>query len=123
MNPERMQIKLAECAGWMKHPTVPNCWRTPETCESNRKLLGVVTGPWNIGHPGPPNYPSDLNAVHELEDALPSELRHGENSYASWLWKITAHSVEGGSTWYVIHATALQRCEALLRTLNLWEEE
>lgn len=70
-----------------------------------------------------PDYLNDLNACHEMEMELPTEKRHGDKSYAHYLWQLSGHPFEGGSTWYVLHATARQRCEAFLKTLNLWHDQ
>lgn len=72
-----------------------------------------------------PNYPKDLNAMHEAEKILgdkwdvyqcmlsnlQSGLRHDARSHWS--------DVGSG---FVSHATAAQRAEAFLKTLNLWKQ-
>lgn len=71
---------------------------------------------------GVPDYPNDLNAMHEAEKVLLSEkwteywhhVFDGNRRYQG--------SVSAPSVLYMLHAIAAQRAEALLRTLNLWEE-
>ena len=59
-----------------------------------------------------PDYCNDLNAMHEAEQQL--------RDFDEWMIydKALAETAEG-FTW---HATARQRAESFLRTLNLWEE-
>jgi hypothetical protein len=63
-----------------------------------------------------PNYLTDLNAMHEAEKLFtnPHSDKHIRQSYRNWL-----HKLNRGQVW---SATAPQRAEAFLRTLNLWEE-
>ena len=61
------------------------------------------------------NYCNDLNAMHEAEKAL---NRYQQSvTYSDNLMKIV-----GYHTFDSAHATARQRAEAFLRTLNLWTE-
>lgn len=67
-----------------------------------------------------PDYPNDLNAVHEAENTLDGsnvnpQLRY---TYADYLYRIVVPENR-----QPFRATAAQRCEALLRTWGLWEEE
>lgn len=70
-----------------------------------------------------PNYPSDLNACHEMEKVLRNDQFH-YTAYWRSLFKVVAGKKWTGDIGYfyfdLIHATAAQRCEAFLRTLNLW---
>lgn len=70
----------------------------------------------------PPDYLNDLNAMHEAEKNLKSKQKV---DYWNWLDKFVGNPptdniylVWGDATF----ATAAQRAEAFLRTLNLWEE-
>ena len=58
-----------------------------------------------------PDYLNDLNAMHEAEKAL---VEH------PGLYWFALAKVVGGSLKDVACATASQRAEAFLRTLNLW---
>lgn len=110
MTPERINEVLATWRGWKlhgwEHRQMPY-WESPEN------VLGL----------GPPDFYRDLNAVHELEARLfPTkvwELSDPDRwkEYRETLAHI-AYREPGGA----IRATAAQRCEALLKTLNLWEE-
>lgn len=60
-----------------------------------------------------PDYLHDLNVCHEMEKSLP------ENK----LWAMTVElTTVVPSDKPIAHATAAQRCEAFLRTLNLWDD-
>ena len=71
-----------------------------------------------------PDYINDLNAMHEAEKLLIRiyEPPSAHKDYDTKLWaKMRDDGLElNGYTW---HATAKQRAEAFLKTLNLWEEE
>jgi hypothetical protein len=63
------------------------------------------------------DYCHDLNAMHEAEKAIPEkEIKY----YAAHVWQAMEKSPEVAIG--IIHATARQRAEAFLRTLNKWEE-
>ena len=61
-----------------------------------------------------PDYFSDLNAMHEAEKVLDIVAERGD--YWDYLSFITGGEDE------MIYATASQRAEAFLRTLDKWEE-
>jgi hypothetical protein len=66
-----------------------------------------------------PDYLNDLNAMNEAEKVLnkPERMqKHAFNNYAYLLIGMCKHQCNA------IHATAAQRAEAFLRTLNLWKE-
>lgn len=75
-----------------------------------------------------PDYPNDLNAVHEAESRLVGLER---DKFISELCKVlgvidAANPVNVTElAWMIsgwLFATAAQRCEALLRTIGKWEE-
>lgn len=70
-----------------------------------------------------PNYYADLNAVREAEEVL---FNSGDTdmlniSYWNTLWTVCNDQHKKLTT--IAHATAPQRCEALLRVWGLWKEE
>jgi len=118
MTPEQMQIAIAEACGW--------------------KWYGSINGTllmWPPVHGDccePLNYPGDLNACAEMEATLEPRLW---SDYAMALRRVVQRDcdkpecyVPGADRFQLIadywfyHATALQRCEAFLRTLNLYQE-
>lgn len=107
MNETKQRIAIAEACGWK--------------CESPEDL---------------PDYLNDLNAMHDAEETLSDEANSaGGGSYYSQRMRfserlnhvVNPSSYMGGSGFANlfphVHATAKQRAEAFLRTLNLWEEE
>lgn len=62
-------------------------------------------------------YEESLDAMHKAEEML---SEHDWMTYRRWLIEITPE--EWSLTKSQIHATAAQRAEAFLRTLNLWKE-
>lgn len=69
-----------------------------------------------------PDYCNDLNAMHEVEKLLKDNKPVGVHSPASTYRVILYRIVErdGRSLVGWGHATALQRAEAYLRTVNRW---
>jgi hypothetical protein len=114
MNPEQQQIAIAEAHGRVQRPD----------------------GSWfpigkDYGSAGIPNYPFDLNAMHEVEKFILSTDLYIQ--YVNYLFR----SVGLNRTYYmgatpevfpadrqfaVFHATAAQRAEAFLRTIGKWKE-
>ena len=107
MTPERMRVKLAEWAGWKRCVCGDsNCgaWFPPGSHDPELE---------------PPDYCLDLNAVRKLERRLDdAQIEHYFNA-------MFAMPPESGcfADSYVMHASASGRCEALCRTLGLWEVE
>lgn len=104
MSPEKQNAALAQIAGWGK-----------EDAERGYSL-GQFSE--NV-----PNYVQDLNAIREIEDMLRIGMDRCNKTlrkYRNELAKIV------GCSWYqsaeMICASAEQRAEALLKTLNLWEK-
>jgi hypothetical protein len=118
MTPESQRIAIAEVCGWEFAPGYPQQL-------AQNKTAGV---PWqyiNGQHcadgttlRGVPNYLTDLNAMHEAEKVLTEEqLEEFTMHLDACLWSGYPASRK---TW---HATAAQRAEAFLRTLNLWKDD
>lgn len=63
---------------------------------------------------------SDLNAMHEAEKTLTHEQRI---TYWNLLWQslMVGEVLEHG--FRILSATAAQRAEAFLKTLNLWQDD
>ena len=109
MTPEAQRIAIAEACGYVFEELRV---RTPyRTLFSRRRNNGDGTyTDTTCKHL--PDYISDLNAMNAAENVLnPSQ----EQIYFEKL-----HEVSGGLAFY--RATAAQRAEAFLKTLNLWEE-
>jgi hypothetical protein len=96
MKPELQRIRIAKACGFD---------------ESHWLELG---GGIVLGTSGSlPDYPNDLNAMHEAEVVIIKSGYTAIRTYEDLLQKQIAN---------IIFATAAQRAEAFLRTLNLWEE-
>ena len=105
MNPEKQRIAIAGACGWklvMDNPLYEPYWEDPKG-----NMIGVSCGMRF------PNYLNDLNAMHEAEGTLNKESGYHETGgYGLYLVALD-HDVS---------ATAAQRAEAFLKTLNLWTE-
>jgi hypothetical protein len=119
MTPEEQRIAIAEACGWIEIP-----WEAliNPRIAIEKKQFCRDTGPYRCLWLT--DYLNDLNAMHEAEKIkfFGSELVKAE--WEHWLREVLA---EGRPAFEVAgfelaHATAAQRAEALLRTLNLWKE-
>lgn len=103
MNPEQQQIAIAKAHGRVQRPD----------------------GSWfpigkDYGSAGIPNYPFDLNAMHEVESILNADQMV---SYDYQLDRVVGNGRQGLNIEYFLwSATAAQRAEAFLRTIGKWEE-
>jgi hypothetical protein len=123
MKPEQQRIAIAEECGWTP---------TPEGLFT-KDPAGLKPPYKNAEHL--PDYLNDLNAMHEAEKvlnnaqgadyvkALDMILRRDQN--ANGTWEIHCACDEKTVCYRIfpfVHATAAQRAEAFLRTINKWEE-
>jgi hypothetical protein len=112
MNTEKQRIAIAEACGWkmsierIEH----NCgYQWTET----RKFWTSPSGKRGAL----PDYPTDFNAMHDAEKVLsPANW----SKYLSWLGYCGENNT--GEVYGCVTATAAQRAEAFLRTLNIWKE-
>ncbi len=117
MSPEQQRIKIAEACGWKRRDYV-NCHGV--TVQDWVKENEVIYGTENL-----PDYLNDLNAMHEAEKVLNREQIH---KYLDELEHLVARDQKFLPTvawlnWLSLHATAVQRAEAFLKTLGIWKEE
>jgi hypothetical protein len=102
MKPRKQQIAIAKACGYT------DCSETGTYGTFNNKWIEI------------PDYLNDLNAMHEAEKVLPHKsltqdyFNVGYGRYQSILCEMSLTP---------FFATAAQRAEAFLRTLNLWKEE
>lgn len=121
MNETDQRIAIAEACGWRLvklHNKFPN------------SVIGTMD---NLGRHGRgalvPDYLNDLNACHEMEKVLTEEQRWKFGSHLSNLIFKGEMSTNDDfapnelGCFELSHATAAQRAEAFLRTLNLWKED
>lgn len=100
MSDDEINAAIAESLGWSLVGTSIRAGRPP--------------GADYVGSEFIPNYCADLNAMHEAEKSL-SET----NMFvmAHWIEQIVSKNGQ-----FYFRATAKQRAEAFLRTLNKWKE-
>jgi hypothetical protein len=132
MSPEAQRIAIAEALGWRVcngYLIHPEGGTTSEQVASLRGIGAVTVERWLSAamrtpyQEGIPDYVNDLNEIRNVEKLLTTEAKCG--AYAGKL----AGICEGGPDhpWrsvrnHIWHASAAQRAEALLMTLNLWKE-
>lgn len=112
MNPIDQQIAIAESQGWRKIGSndavvyVKDADLVSYQARTQEQL---------------PNYLNDLNAMHEVEKTLSLDQR---DIYYDKLWDVCdrASRMASVSDWLVPTATAAQRAEAYLRTINKWKD-
>jgi len=124
MKPEEQRIAIAEVCGYVWNiglPTKSGWWTDPHGFQvswGNNKsdALNQIEGT---------NYLNDLNACHEMEKTLTHDRIDGAefgrylDNLVEIAYRKPAHP-SGYST--AVNATATQRCESFLKTLNLWIE-
>lgn len=107
MTSEAQRIALAKWMGWTCTNTKYLTGLCPTDNVAKYTAIQIING--EVPLELIPNYPSDLNACHEVEVKLTNEQH---KVFSDWLPILRKAS-----------ATAAQRCEALCRALGLWEEE
>lgn len=105
MNNQEINIAIAEWRGWKPCPKI-GCnehWTSP---------TGVTMKQ--------PNFCEDLNAMHEAEGKL------NETQVQAYLNRLAdctpVKSQNRYGYWPMVHATAPQRAEALMRTIGKWRD-
>lgn len=129
MTKERIRIVMAEACGWndinlYEDNHGPSFWSGYPPAivgaDKNNEWQSIKAE----HHKPLPNYPDDLNAVHEAEKTLDI---NSLSRYADELEKVCVpvHICPLTHWQSVIMATALQRCEAFIKTVcpEKWEED
>lgn len=124
MKPEQQRIAIAKACGWTDVAFdysgtgyylfgYPKEFVRPDEAHIDFAGLRMTLG--QVAKKFVPDYPNDLNAMHEAENVLIT----GDNSeeYDRYLREAMQDAPD-----YIWHATSSQRAEAFLRTLNLWTE-
>jgi len=134
MTPEAQNIAIAESLGWTKPTGWGDAWPSRTDCRftDNRcATFGVPPGKaYEHYERGPiqdnlrpiPNYHGSLDACAEFEESIPKNDFEVFNAYVEHLWNILERDDPEETHLRLISAKAPQRCEAYLRTLNLWKE-
>ena len=111
MSPEAQRIAIAEACGWkliIDNPDYEPYWESHDG-----RMIGV-----NSANPLP-NYLNDLNAIHEAVKRLPQNLKP---RYFAYLCTVASGAISLHGYSEATEATAAQRCEAFLKTIEKWEE-
>jgi len=101
MTDKELRVKVAELCGWESFPLsddYPNWWKKGKDERIN----------WNYL----PDYPNDLNAMHEAENTIHNE------SFDNPEWLEYLHNLDVVINQRRAHATARQRAEAFVLTME-----
>lgn len=121
MNPDKQRIAIAEACGWTQvDQNDPRgfaahvMWCPPSNDPEDPRRKYAFS----------PNYPADLNAMHEAERTLKDLPEYCTELAAVVYAPLTnAHKAnELWQGWWFVHASAAQRAEAFLRTIGRWEK-
>ena len=104
MSPEEQRIAIAEACGWtgFNPDNIPDCLQF---------TARRADGKWGLI----PDGPNDLNDCHEFEEKLIALGPPALDTYEIFLLAICTRA---GNR--IFRATAAQRCEAFLKTINKW---
>lgn len=132
MKPEAQRIAVAEVVGWKLSLDCDRFGNRYYERDGQFRKAGLYCTL--------PNFLKDLNAMRDAEQFLESKFNPAASSPQHWelyRWNLI-EITSGHKQWYngtyigsgglrdaltAIHATAAQRAEAFLRTLNLWRDE
>lgn len=124
MSPDKQRIAIAYACGW-KAPDDPEAMKLKVGWSMPEKWCMDPSGVLRFLHEIP-DYLHDLNAIHEAErQCFPTSLQQYCRTLASIVYKYTAAADSNflWQGWWFVHASAKERAEALLKTLNLWTDE
>jgi len=118
VSPEKQRIAIAQTCGYVPHTPGAHGvlrWTHPDF---GSKILYVDDLP---------DYLNDLNTMHEMRRVLDNGALWG--GYLNRLWGVVCPQFQQMSEaraaigLLLIHATAAERAEAFLKTLNKWEDD
>jgi hypothetical protein len=104
MTDEQINIAIAKACGWTDCSNVDG------------SLCGLPAGVTSLNgrYSFIPDYCNDLNAMHEAEKIFDTAL------YCRYINELCDITIKGNNSMYM--ATAVQRAEAFLKTINKWED-
>jgi hypothetical protein len=119
MNKEKQRIAIAKACGWeITLVNVMDGWKPVIKGKQPNSLCEIYI----------PDFLNDLNAMHEAEQRFIGDASQAM-TFAMHLLRVRGqniltehHDLNCDHAWIAVSATAAQRAEAFLRTLNLWEE-
>ena len=116
MNPEQQRIAIADACGWKLHSELDKTWCAPHQtdCPLVAELIPL------------PDYPNDLNAMHEAESFIrnaQAQMRYASETLIAMGFDdlVESSDLNVDYCWHAMGATAAQRAKAFLKTLNLWK--
>lgn len=112
MTPTEINAAIATWMGWTNVRTVECDALNDDSLDIQ---IGVKPGGADFDTVEIPNYHGDLNACADFE----AHLADNYESYVDSLFNVHHRD---GEVLGVVSCSAPQRCEALLRVLNLWKE-
>ncbi len=122
MNHEQMRVAIAKACGWtVKYRKDGIEWTALVSPEA--EVIDTTSGRAELSNFGcVPNYLNDLNAMHEAEKVLGAQQKADFRDHLTDI--LTSEGLtEDDARDASVHATALQRAEALCKTLNLKVED
>ena len=111
MKTEAQRIAILKEMGWTETEPWLDGRRCFERADSNSG--------WNFDDL--PDYLNDLNAMHEAEEVMIGKNRSFKARYRKALIATADYSVDNQQPYW--RATAAQRAEAFLKTLNKWKDK
>jgi len=115
MTPQQQRIAIATACGWTN--VAPVIVKNVKH-EGDDITVGISSDDGWI-----PDYLNDLNACHQMEKVLNYEQAELFEDALCDIVHAANREKDYAFPWafFRIHATAAQRCEAFLRTLDLWQ--
>jgi len=121
MKPEQQRIAIAEACGWTQCEHVESIGLAKGFPPLNNP---PSYGTYENGMAQLPDYLNDLNAMHEAEQTLWQKDWASRHDFVDKLARILSptHGHHQQSGLDLLDATAAERAEAFLRTMNKWKE-
>jgi hypothetical protein len=119
MKPIEVRVAIAKAVGWRAEANSSSLGGYVAYGPSGHRSLFVAATPDVAIEAECPRYEEDLNAMHEAEKVLTREQWPGYHAMACGIFQESSSAEDGA---YETHATAAQRAEAFLRTINEWKE-
>lgn len=114
MTPEAQRIAIAEACGWKKCRAIRPGHLTSRVVGISPPFCGMESSSeFDV-----PDYPNDLNEMHEAEMSLPA-IDPSQPDRVTYRFNL-GRAV--GNDPHAIHATAAQRAEAFIDTLGLRDD-
>jgi hypothetical protein len=125
MKPEQQRIAIAEACGWrIESDGTSTFIYRPNEKVGNGYRLNNIRDPKIIKLL--PDYLNDLNAMHEavisINCMIGKRAKHREELCRVVNGRNFKGDLNTEHEWRMEHATAAQRAEAFLRTINKWED-